>query len=123
MTRLKKLFPLSFAFCDKPVRLFLGILLYYVFGTVASFVLSGIFSLLLAPLLLFAIPWIGWILLLVLCVPVIIYVILLYCALIYASAILSVYINAGIVISFIAYAKYEDAVEEIPEAENAPAEV
>ena len=115
MTRLKKLFPLSFAFSKNPLKLFLGILIYLVANAVVIGVLNSILSALLAPLVIFAIPYLGWILLLLLFIPVILYINILNYVFTYAIALINIYTYAGIVVSFVAYAKYEEPVAEIEE--------
>ena len=119
MTRLKKLFPLSFAFCKNPVKLFLGILLYLVANAVVIGVVNAVFSALLAPLAFFLIPYVGWILFFLLMIPVIIYVSVLNWALTYLAALINIYTYAGIAISFVAYAKYEEPVAELADPAEA----
>ena len=118
MTRLKKLFPLSFAFSKNPLKLFLGILIYLVANAVVIGVLDSILSALLAPLMIFFIPYVGWILFALLAIPVIMYVTVLNYVFTYAIALINIYTYAGIVVSFVAYAKYEEPVAEVA----APAE-
>ena len=115
MTKLKKLFPLSFKFNKSPVKLFLGILLYLVFNAVAACVIDIVISIFMAPLLIFAIPYVGWILAL-LCFPLLfIYILVLSYVNSFALSLIKIYAIAGIVVSFIAYAKSED---EEPEEET-----
>ena len=115
MTRLKKLFPISFAFCKNPLFLFIGILIYLVANAVVISILDAILSAFLAPLIFFAIPYVGWILLLLLFVPVIMYATVISYISTYATALINIYTYAGIVVSFVAYAKYEEPVAEIAE--------
>lgn len=115
MTKLKKLFPLSFKFNKSPVKLFLGILLYLVFNAVAACVIDIVISIFMAPLLIFAIPYVGWVLAL-LCFPLLfIYILVLSYINSFALSLIKIYVIAGIVVSFIAYAKSED---EEPEEET-----
>ena len=122
MTKLKKLFPLSFVFTKNPLVLFLGILIYLVANALVIGILNFLPSLLLLPLAFFAIPWLGWILLLILCIPVLLYigfVLLLSIVLSYVGALVNIYTYAGIAVCFVAYAKDDEpaAEAEIVEAE------
>lgn len=125
MTKLKKLFPLSFAFKKNPVMLFVGILIYLVANSIVIGLINLIPTVLMLPLFLFAIPYLGWILLFLLLIPVLLYlffIILLSNVLTYVAALINIYTYAGIAVSFVAYAKCEESAVEIAAEETVDAE-
>ena len=61
MTKLKKLFPLSFKFCENPKKLILGALIYGAIAMGIPVVLATVINMLLTPFTALAcIPIIGW---------------------------------------------------------------
>jgi hypothetical protein len=122
MTKLKKLFPISFKFTQSPLKLFLGILIYLVVNIVAAMVVDTVISLFMAPMLIFVIPYIGWALALLFLPFIIVYVTVLSYVNSIALSLLNIYVTAGIVVSFIAYAKSEGEEPEAVEESDGEAE-
>ena len=123
MKNLQKLFPLSFKYNGSIKKLALCTVLYFVMEivlTIAIFIAGGIASVLVSiPLIIFAIPYLGWLLALFLfpLIPLlIILMVSLYIAELFAIQMLQYYVIAGIVVSIIVFAKSE----ELPEKPKVP---
>jgi len=123
LEKLKKLFPLSFAFSKNIGKLLLGAIIYLAIETVAGIVISILSFMISIPVIILAIPYVGWllaILLFTLLLPVGIILVVLYIALdlalTYALTLVSLYVKAGIIVSIIAYVTGKDEEPAVEEA-------
>ena len=117
MTKLKKLFPLSFKFCENPKKLILGALIYGAIAMGIPVVLATVINMLLTPFAALAcIPIIGWFIIL----PIYSFVVtILNIALNAVSFVIGAYAYAGIAVAVMNYVKAEDeVVEETEETEE-----
>ncbi len=128
MNKLKKLFPISFKFCGNIGKLAIGIILYILFAVAVSIVIPIVFGIvsgaLSAPMMIFAIPYVGWVLAII-CLPIILLMwtvlMLLVIAEILTFALAYIYVIAGIAVTFVAYANTpEEPFSKKPKKEVAP---
>ena len=117
MTKLKKLFPLSFTFCKNPVNILLGALIYAAISVVGGFLITTVFNIIVIPFtFLSLIPIIGWFIIL----PIFSFVSTLLTLVINAvTFLLGAYAYAGIAVAII---NYVNAEEEAPVEEEATEE-
>ena len=103
MTKLKKLFPLSFKFCKSPVSIILGALINAAIAAACSFIISSIFNAILTPFMLLGlIPIIGWFIIL----PIASFLSSVISGTV--STFFTAYAFAAIGVAIAAYAKSED---------------
>ncbi len=131
MEKLKKLFPLSFKYCGNVKQIILGMFIYVLLDLAVALVISTVLSFITTPLsiLMFVgifvsiIPYVGWVLAIFL-IPIALIVSFILTVLSYAQLIItgmaSIYIKAGIVTMFVAYAKTPE-VESVKKADKAAA--
>ena len=117
MTKLKKLFPLSFKFYNSPKSLILGALIYGAIAIGVPYVITLVLNMVLTPFAFLAvIPIIGWFLIL----PIYSFVVaVLNIAINAVSFAIGAYAYAGIAVALMNYVKAEDTAEEETAEETA----
>lgn len=122
LTKLKKLFPLSFMFSQNVWKLLLGAVIYLGINEVAITVLSGILTFAMIPVVIAMIPVYGWILGIIF-FPIVLICFVLTLALTFAINIVSLYVQFGIIVSIIAHVTAEDEPVVVAEVEAPVAEI